>query len=80
MNTGQTSFSRGLLWAARRDAKAYGVRVPRNLVALRSGHGLWFVQGDNDKGDNVRASDAFEARANYILHLINQRYPQLTEA
>lgn len=75
-----TDFCRELLRAARRDAKAYGVTIPRGLVALRSGvRDQWFVQGKSDQGFYVDGDNAYEARANYIEKRIREAHPQLAE-
>jgi hypothetical protein len=77
MSSIDIAFSLELLRQARRDAKAYGVAIPRNLVALESARDQWFVQGKHDAGDYVSASNAFEARANYISKLIDRAHPHL---
>lgn len=73
------AFSLELLRSARRDAKAYGVKLPAGLVALQSGRDQWFVQGKDDRGMYVSGDNAFEARANYISRKIEEAHPQLTE-
>lgn len=78
MNT-NTTFSLELLRLARIDAKAYNVTIPKRLVALQSSRNQWFVQGIDDRGEYVSASDAYEARANYISLLIRRQHPQLEE-
>lgn len=70
-------FCRELLRQARRDAKAYAVKIPRNLVALRSATGQWFVQGKGDAGLYVGGDNAYHARANYIEIRIREAHPQL---
>ena len=72
-----TQFCCELLRLARRDAKAYNVTVPRNLIALQSTRTQWFVQGKDDRGDYVSGDNAFHARANYIYLLIRRQHPHL---
>lgn len=73
-------FSLELLRSARRDAKAYGVKLASGLVALQSGRDQWFVQGNGgDAGEYVSGSNAYEARANYISRKIDQANPQLKD-
>lgn len=74
------AFSLELLRLARQDAKAYGVKIPAGLVALRSGsRDQWFVQGKADAGEYVDGSNAFEARAKYILTKLYEAHPQLLD-
>jgi hypothetical protein len=79
MPSHNTLFTRELLNLARIDAEAYNVQVPKRLVALRSSPREFFVQGTNDNGGYVTASDKYEARAEYINFLVRRTHPQLDE-
>ena len=72
-----TDFCRELLRLARRDAKAFNVKIPRGLVALKSTRDQYFVQGrDGDEGLYVSADNGFGARAEYISQRIREAHPQ----
>lgn len=66
------AFSCELLRQARLDAARLNVTIPKGLVALQSSTNQWFVQGKGDSGMYVSASNAYEARAEYISRLINK--------
>ena len=72
-------FSRELLRLTRRDARAFAVRIPKNLAALQASRDQWFVQGKDDAGEYVDGCNAYEARANYIALLIVRAHPQLAD-
>ena len=69
--------SRELLRFARRDAKAYGVKIPRGLTALKSSTGQWWVQGKTGHGEYIKADNAYDAQVEYVNHLIRRAHPHL---
>jgi hypothetical protein len=70
-------ISRQLLRSARRDAKAYNVKVPRNLTAQKSSTGQWWVQGMTEQGEYIEADNEYDARAEYITRLIRRTHSHL---
>jgi hypothetical protein len=57
----------------RKEAKLAGVRIPKNLTALKSGVGSWYlVEGDGGFREEVCADNAYDAKQKVIAGLINR--------
>ena len=66
-------FCRLMLTKAREDAATAGVEVPKGLKALRSTKRHFFVQSNAKDGRDVKdCCCAYNAKANYILKLIDE--------
>jgi len=70
-------ISRQLLRFARRDAKAYGVKVPRGLTAQKSSTGHWWVKGKSGQGEYIEADNEYDAQVEYVTRLIRRAHPHL---
>jgi hypothetical protein len=57
----------------RREANAKNIRLPKNLTAIKSGTGSWYlVEGDNGFSREVSACSALDARVKALEWAISE--------
>lgn len=70
------AFCRMLLGAAKEEAKAGKVKIPRGLVAVRADDRQFFMESKDGFRDYVKADCAWHAKALVVQELIEKATPK----
>jgi hypothetical protein len=75
-------FCRATLQAARQEAKASSIVLPKHITALNTGitgRGQWFIEADEVRGEMYYGDCAFEAKTKYIRDIIDGKLKLQTQ-